>query len=206
MSSAGLQNRTSDGEGSTSAPRKACRTRHGNNLGYKIRATYAAPLGLLQGRRACLISLISISGPTLAMPGEQATPKGTQVLLATLFTKTACKQLISLQLHSRFAAATPGCHCSREFCSFPARPPTSVFNQRHNADLLPLCSVVGSDKLLQPKHSVRCTNVVYAGFAGLPLPSVVHAQLEPGALRNGRAIIVGDVHGCPAELDDLLTK
>lgn len=41
---------------------------------------------------------------------------------------------------------------------------------------------------------------------GLPLPDVVHSVLEPAALQSGRAIIVGDVHGCPEELDDLLAK
>ena len=38
------------------------------------------------------------------------------------------------------------------------------------------------------------------------MPNVVHATLEPAVIWDGRPIIVGDVHGCPDELDDLLAK
>lgn len=41
--------------------------------------------------------------------------------------------------------------------------------------------------------------------AGLPLPPIVHATLPP-ALAGRRTIIVGDIHGCAAELGALLAK
>ena len=42
--------------------------------------------------------------------------------------------------------------------------------------------------------------------AGLALPSPVHAVLEERQLRPGRMIVIGDVHGCPDELQELLDK
>ena len=42
--------------------------------------------------------------------------------------------------------------------------------------------------------------------AGLLLPSPVHAVLPEELSRRGRLIIVGDVHGCSAELQDLMDK
>ena len=44
---------------------------------------------------------------------------------------------------------------------------------------------------------------------GLPLPPIVHAVLDPASdarSARGRIIIVGDVHGCTAELRELLDK
>lgn len=43
-------------------------------------------------------------------------------------------------------------------------------------------------------------------LAGLPLPPVIHATLPSNRLQEGRVIIIGDVHGCPDELQDLLAK
>ena len=39
---------------------------------------------------------------------------------------------------------------------------------------------------------------------GNPLPAIIHATLTPEQLGTGRVIIVGDVHGCLAELRELL--
>ncbi|CAL8471900.1 g11442 [Coccomyxa elongata] len=41
---------------------------------------------------------------------------------------------------------------------------------------------------------------------GLSLPSPVHATLTPEEVGDGRVIVVGDVHGCPLELEALLDK
>ncbi len=42
--------------------------------------------------------------------------------------------------------------------------------------------------------------------SGNPLPPVVHAELAPGELGDGRVLVIGDVHGCPGELKALLKK
>ena len=42
--------------------------------------------------------------------------------------------------------------------------------------------------------------------AGNPLPPVVHATLDTERIGDGRVIVIGDIHGCPGELADLLTK
>ena len=41
---------------------------------------------------------------------------------------------------------------------------------------------------------------------GNPLPAIIHATLTPSQLGAGRMIIVGDVHGCLAELHELLAE
>ena len=45
-----------------------------------------------------------------------------------------------------------------------------------------------------------------AQSAGELLPGTIHAELPPAKLGAGRLIIIGDVHGCLAELRDLLEK
>lgn len=35
---------------------------------------------------------------------------------------------------------------------------------------------------------------------------MVHAELTPGEIGDGRVIVIGDVHGCPRELRALLEK
>ena len=42
--------------------------------------------------------------------------------------------------------------------------------------------------------------------AGNPLPSIIHATLTSQQLGAGRIVIVGDVHGCLAELRELLAE
>lgn len=42
--------------------------------------------------------------------------------------------------------------------------------------------------------------------AGLQVPSTIHATLTPEELGHGQVIIIGDVHGCPVELQALLDK
>ena len=42
--------------------------------------------------------------------------------------------------------------------------------------------------------------------AGNPLPAIIHATLTPKQLGAGRIVIVGDVHGCLAELRELLAE
>ena len=52
------------------------------------------------------------------------------------------------------------------------------------------------------KHCLDLTGL----HAGLPLPPVIHATLPSDRLQEGRVLIIGDVHGCPDELEDLLSK
>ena len=42
--------------------------------------------------------------------------------------------------------------------------------------------------------------------AGNPLPSVVHATLSREQIGSGRIIVIGDIHGCSLELQDLLDE
>ena len=60
-----------------------------------------------------------------------------------------------------------------------------------------------SAAVLQPPGLSR---QLCSAFAGLQLPPTVHATLPESQLGEGRVIVIGDVHGCPGELQELLAK
>lgn len=64
-----------------------------------------------------------------------------------------------------------------------------------------------ADELAAARCPASCHAPLLARVSpGNPLPRVVHAVLPEATTRHRRVVILGDVHGCPAELQRLLDR
>ena len=60
-------------------------------------------------------------------------------------------------------------------------------------------------KFVMHFHKAK-TSRRFSFAAGNSLPEVVHATLTAEQIGKGRIIVIGDIHGCPVELSDLLKE